>query len=350
MLKLLLTVIGWVMIIATVVPLVRGDAWWIRVFDFPRLQIAVVSIAVLVLYTFTIETFGPADLILITLLGFSVLNQAYMIYPYTPLANVQVEDSRFPGEDSVVSLLFANVYMENRDASRLREIIRREDPDIFLAAEPDEWWRSQLAELEADYSYTVLQPQDNTYGMLLYSKLELINPVVKFLVDDDIPSIHSGLRLRNGVIAEIRCLHPRPPVPTEDESATARDAEILIVGRENRVTSDPYIVFGDLNDVAWSRTNYLFQNVSGLLDPRIGRGFYHTFHTGHPLIRFPLDHCFHSGHFRLVDFRRLDKFGSDHFPVFIKLSYEPDALITQEVLVPHAEELSEAREKIAAAL
>jgi endonuclease/exonuclease/phosphatase (EEP) superfamily protein YafD len=103
---------------------------------------------------------------------------------------------------------------------------------------------------------------------------------------------------------------------------------------------------GDLNDVAWSRTNYLFQDISGLLDPRVGRGFYHTFHAEHPLFRVPLDHFFHSNHFRLVDFRRLGYFGSDHFPVYLKLSYEADAEADQHELTADPSQKEEAREKI----
>ncbi|HEY5837743.1 MAG TPA: hypothetical protein VIT19_01830, partial [Pyrinomonadaceae bacterium] len=94
------------------------------------------------------------------------------------------------------------------------------------------------------------------------------------------------------------------------------------------------------------RTNYLFQDISGLLDPRIGRGFYHTFHAKYPFLRFPLDHFFHSNHFRLVEFSRLAYFGSDHFPVYIKLSYEPSAESQQEELQADASEQEEAREKI----
>jgi len=186
--------------------------------------------------------------------------------------------------------------------------------------------------------------------MLLYSRLELIDPKVKFLLQDDIPSIHGRLKLRSGKELELRCLHPRPPFPTEDESSTNRDAEILIVGKENKEKPAPFVVMGDLNDVAWSRTNYLFQDISGLLDPRIGRGFYHTFHASYPFLRFPLDHFFHSNHFRLVDFRRLGYFGSDHFPVYIKLSYETDAIHEQEELQADQSQKEEAHEKVEAAV
>jgi endonuclease/exonuclease/phosphatase (EEP) superfamily protein YafD len=140
-----------------------------------------------------------------------------------------------------------------------------------------------------------------------------------------VPSIHARVKLPGGALVELRCLHPRPPAPQEAKESRPRDAELIVVGRELGRRRSPAIVLGDLNDVAWSRTNYQFQDLSGLLDPRIGRGFYHTFHARYPFLRYPLDHCFHSRHFRLASFRRLRAFGSDHFPVGIRLSYEPDA-------------------------
>jgi endonuclease/exonuclease/phosphatase (EEP) superfamily protein YafD len=215
-----------------------------------------------------------------------------------------------------------------------------------LTAETDKWWREQLKEFDRTHPYVVARPQDNSYGILLQSRLELINPQVKFLVQDDIPSIHARVKLRSGKEVELRGLHPRPPVPEEYGRATERDAELLIVGKEVKGKKDPIIVLGDLNDVAWSRTNNLFQDISGLLDPRIGRGFYHTFHAKYPFIRFPLDHFFHSNHFRLVALRRLPYFGSDHFPVYIELSYEPDAKNQQEELHADESQKKEAEKKI----
>ncbi len=170
---------------------------------------------------------------------------------------------------------------------------------------------------------------------------------MKFLIQDDIPSIFSRVELQSGDGVELRCLHPRPPWPTEIDKSTERDAELLVVGKKIKDLRAPTVVMGDLNDVAWSRTNYMFQDISGLLDPRVGRGFYNTFHAKIPFIRFPLDHFFHSKHFRLIDFRRLDYFGSDHFPVYIELSFEPDASLVQKELQADESEEKEADEKIA---
>lgn len=340
-------IIAIIVIVTTALPLVRRDAWWIRIFDFPRLQILVLGAAALAGLFALGRPFELIGIVIVFLTAAAVVYQAYMMFPYTPFARKQVEQSREPAEENTLAILFANVLMTNRNAEGLLRQIRSLNPDVVLLAETDDWWADAVSELEADFTHTVLHPRDNTYGLLLYSRLELIDTEVKFLVQDDVPSIHGRLRLASGSIVEFRCLHPRPPVPTEEERSSPRDAEILIVGKENRDTSLPFVVFGDLNDVAWSRTNYLFQNISGLLDPRIGRGFYHTFHAVIPLLKFPLDHLFHSNHFRLVDFRCLERFGSDHLPVYIKLSLEHDAKHVQEEPEPTNGDITEAEEAIA---
>ena len=344
--KIALFALGALMVAATALPLLRSDQWWIRVFDFPRIQITFILALVLTAYPLSAGSYNAADYFLLAALAVCLAYQCYMMFPYTPLARKQVQRSAGAREGRGFSLLFANVLMSNRNAGRLKELIRGANPDIILTVETDGWWEEQLREFEQTHPFAVRRPQDNTYGMLLYSRLELVEPEVKFLVQNDIPSIHARVRLPGGEEVGLHCLHPRPPFPTEDDSSKERDAELLIVGREIKGKDLPVVVLGDLNDVAWSRTNYLFQDISGLLDPRVGRGFYNTFHAKYPIIRFPLDHFFHSNHFRVVAFRRLAGFGSDHFPVFIALSYEPDAEAEQPELRATRSEQEEAAEKI----
>ena len=110
----------------------------------------------------------------------------------------------------------------------------------------------------------------------------------------------------------------------------------------------PVIVAGDLNDVAWSYTTELFLRVSGLLDPRRGRGFFNTFHAKYPLLRWPLDHVFCSKHFSLVDLKRLPNVGSDHYPIFIslQLALERSAEQSKETLDKSQQDEQVAEEKI----
>ena len=106
----------------------------------------------------------------------------------------------------------------------------------------------------------------------------------------------------------------------------------------------PCIVFGDLNDVAWSHTTELFRKTSELLDPRRGRGFYSTFSAHHWFIRYPLDYIFCSKHFSLINMHRMPKNGSDHFATLTHLSLRKDLQKKQEPPKADKEEMAEARE------
>lgn len=333
-------------VIATVLPLMHKEAWWIRIFDFPRLQVAVLAAFLLSGNILVWSANRRGDRVFVALLAGVIIYQICMIFPYTSIARKEVLDAERSHDEAALSLLISNVFMPNRNVEAYIAIIRETDPDIILVAEANHWWEQHLRKIEKEYPFTLKYPLENTYGMLLYSKLQLIDAEVKFLVEKDIPSMHSMVAMKSGDMVELHCLHPRPPHPTKSPDTEERDAELLMVGKAVRKSAYPVIVAGDLNDVAWSHTTKLFQEISGLLDPRVGRGLYNTFHAKYPVLRFPLDHVFHSNHFKLVKLERQANFGSDHFPIYIQLSYEPQSRGEQEAPSPEREDLKEAEKKI----
>ena len=344
--EIILYIIGFLSIILTVLPFSRLSAWWIRIGDFPRLQIAGVSIAVLVLFVSPGFVSGYTDLVFVALLVSCTAYQFYCVLPYLPFSPKQVEQNRELPSGNVVKFLIYNVLMDNRETGKFIDLVKKVNPDIFLLSEVNEFWTNSLSVLDGDYPYSVKYPLENTYGIALFSKFELVEPELRFLVEDDIPSIHTYFKLPSGDPVKLYCLHPRPPGPTENHRSLERDAELLIVGRIAEKTDEPTIVAGDLNDVAWSRTTTLFQKISGLLDPRKGRGLYNSFHANHKFLRMPLDHVFHSNDFRLVKLERMPDIGSDHFPIFIALGLEKTAELSQEEPQADAEEQREAVETI----
>lgn len=352
MMKWIAIIVGILGILLTVKPFIRNANWIIRLGDFPRLQIlALFSISLLV-YIFYSDSTSFFDYGFIIVVIICAIYQIYCIAPFTPFYPKEVQNSENK-EDSETSfsLLIFNVLMENESYQEVCEFIKEVNADIVLLAEPNKDWDSNLTEVKKIYKYKVSHILENHYGMMLFSNLELNETEVQFLIQDDIPSIHTKIKLRSGDEIAFHGVHPRPPVPEEKGRSIERDGELLLVGKAIRESNLPCVVAGDLNDVAWSASTQLFKKISGLLDPRIGRGFFNTFHAQKRLIRMPLDHIFHSHHFRLIEIKVIkDSYGSDHFPVFIELNYEKDAAVKQLKPTADNDEKQEAEELVQVAL
>lgn len=344
----------WIEILACIViwlsfwSLIPRDEWWFRGADFPRLQILAVGLLAFVLMIVWDAAWDFArELILIGLIA-ALAFQLKMVLPYTFFWKKQVKKVRASqwDPDKQISLMVSNVLTPNTQYHLLIELIQKHQPDLVLTLETDQTWQNELSVIEPDYPYRVAVPLDNLYGMHLYSRLELTETEVKFILSDEIPSIHTRVILASGNQVQLYCLHPKPPSPTEAKDSTLRDAELLIVGDQIQDLDQSCIVMGDLNDVAWSRTTRLFQRISGLLDPRVGRHFVNTFHADYPLLRWSLDHVFHSTDFALVHMERLPHIGSDHFPVYVVLQTGRVFEQIQEELEQTEEDEQEAQEAI----
>ena len=312
---------------ATALALLDTDKWWIRVLDFPRMQFAVVLLAALLVYGAT-RPQGIAAIVLLAVGAAALAWQVRVILPYTPAWQRQMRSAPGTPAPQRVRLLIANVLQDNRDSARLLQRVEETDPDLVLLTEIDDRWAREISRLVETHPHTILEPRSNTYGMGLYSRLPLADGEVRHLLDADIPSIRTRVTLPGGAPFTLWAVHPTPPRPGDDTAE--RDAELLVVAKEVAAATGPAIVTGDLNDVAWSETTSLFQRISGLLDPRVGRGFYATFNANWPLLRWPLDHLFASRDWTLGEFRRLGPIGSDHFPILVELHHHPQAAAGQE--------------------
>jgi endonuclease/exonuclease/phosphatase (EEP) superfamily protein YafD len=333
-----------IVLLATGLPLIDTTIWWIRIFDFPRLQIAVFTLIALILAFVFVDFKWKYKLPLMLILAVSLVYQVQLVVVYTPLYKTQAKDSNQPIGENSFTILIANVLMDNDDKERFLRLVKKYNADILLITEPDHDWAASVSRLERDYPYSISYPLDNTYGMMLLSKLMLTESAVNFLVEDDVPSIFTKITLPSGSIIDFWGVHPEPPKPGSD--TYERDTELLIIGKKIRETDNPTIVAGDLNDVGWSSTSKLFRKYSELVDPRIGRGFYNTYNAFVPLFRYPLDYVFYSAEFGLLFLERLEAIGSDHFPLLIGLNYEPDEDNTEDLEKTDAGEETEVEEKI----
>ncbi|AIM36355.1 endonuclease [Sphingobacterium sp. ML3W] len=334
------------LIVISFIPLIRNDYWTFRVFEYPRLQkLVLTSLALFLLVVYCSRT--TAFYIYISLLSGTILYLLRQILPFTALGKKQVLRTKKDIPDQKISIMISNVFEDNDNYSGCIEEIKKANPDLLLLLETSHEWMHKIKEATNAFPYRVEQPIDNTYGMLLYSKYELKDSEIKFLVEHDIPSIHTKVILPSGQVIQVYAVHPTPPVPGENPRSTERDKELLIIADKASKSKIPVIVCGDLNDVAWSYTTDLFLKTSQLLDPRRGRFFLNTFHAHHFFMRFPLDHIFCSTDFKLKKMKRLHHYNSDHFPILIQLQYEKSANLEQidHTLELNQEDIDLAKEK-----
>ncbi|MDF3381510.1 MULTISPECIES: endonuclease/exonuclease/phosphatase family protein [Sulfitobacter] len=310
------------LILGSLLPLSKLPFGAIRGLAFPREQFLGLALLLAIGFALSQGVTAPSGMAGIALmLGVAALHALY-ITKFTPLWRKQslaASPALRRATDRHFSLLAANVKMSNRDYGKLIALAEARVPDIFMAIEVDQAWIDALDDgLGKNYEHRVDVPLDNGYGLCLMSKLPLSEVEVRELVTEEVPSIRARVHLPVGEDFRLYVVHPEPPVIEHDTKG--RDSEIALVGIEAEKDPLPAVVSGDLNDVAWSTTTRRFQRLSGLLDPRVGRGMYNTFSATMPWMRWPLDHLFHDPQFRLLEMDRLDKIGSDHFPMWFVLA------------------------------
>lgn len=334
-----------VLLLATLIPFVKKEYWVFRIFEYPRLQKLVGSCVCIVLWSVFISPENTVHVIFIALTILNALYLVYVILPFTRLGKVQVLRIEKEIPENGISLMIANVFEDNTNYKGCLTEIKKANPDVVLLVEVNAKWERETRELEKEFPFNVKIPLENTYGMILYSKLLLEDSTIHYLVEKDIPSIHTKIRLKSNKQIQLYAVHPTPPVPNENPSSAERDKELLLIADLAKKSDLPVIVIGDLNDVAWSFTTKLFLKMSGLLDPRRGRGFFNSFHAHYPFLRFPLDHAFISVDLKLKRMQRYDNFNSDHFPIYISVQFEEKAKLEQEEMQPDADDIETATQK-----
>ncbi|MDF1727321.1 MAG: endonuclease/exonuclease/phosphatase family protein [Sulfitobacter sp.] len=309
-----------ILVLGSLLPISKIPHGMIRGLAFPREQFCLIAAITLPFAYMMIG--GDGAYWASGLLILVIVIQSIYIAKFTPFwrkQSIGATEAQRQDTSAQVSMLASNVKLSNRDYDRLIALAKERTPDVLMAIETDQAWIDALKEgLAGEFDEIVEVPRDNGYGMCLMSRLPLSDTEVRELIVKEIPSIRTTMTLRNGDVFRLYMMHPEPPVINHD--TVGRDTELAKVGIEALEDPLPAIVSGDLNDVAWSTTTRLFQRLSRLLDPRVGRGFYNTFSATMPWMRWPLDHLFHDPRFRLVDMARLEKIGSDHFPIWFTLA------------------------------
>lgn len=311
----------------TVCPMIRTKAWWVRVMDFPRVQFVVLAALTIVALFYALPRSESRRWIVVLgiLVGILIV-QVVRIFPFTRIASPEVEALAKEKATVTLRLLVANVEFDNRDPQPLLALLERKQPDVVFLVETDERWLEALEPARRQFDHTLFHPRPKGRGLALLSRLPLTDTAIRHIVSEDRPSLRATLQLPDGRQAHFWGLHPAPPGLEKDGErldSGERDTELIRVAREIGALPDDEIciVAGDFNDAAWSHTTRKFKRESGMLDPRVGRGRFNTYHAQWFFLRYPIDHIFVSPSLRLIEMERLTSIGSDHFPMWLAVGY-----------------------------
>ncbi|TWT96687.1 Endonuclease/Exonuclease/phosphatase family protein [Botrimarina colliarenosi] len=325
--SVILSILVGLLVVVTVAPLLPVGAWFVRLGDFPRMQIVAVAALLGILVAMLDVGRGPLErLTWLGVCGLVVLWQASHFVALTPLW--PVESPAADGKDAI-RVAVANLRFENTQREQVVEELTALDADVLLLIEIDEAWAEALKPLRSKYPHRHGVVAEEGLGMILWSKLSVSGCEVRHLVSEQRPSIFADIETPDGATVHFVGVHPTPPGLYEEDhderhDSRIRDAELMLVAREvAERPDDRWLVTGDFNDVAWSHTTRLFKRMSGLKDPRVGRGLYNTYHADYPLVlRFPIDHVFVSAGAGVADLRRFRPTGSDHFGILTSLAFQ----------------------------
>lgn len=321
-LYLVIALSTWVIILSLLSLIHDLKYWYFKILDFPRLQYLILATVLFFLFLVLNKKWKFSSVFLALGLITSVFIHGNLIFPYFFGEKTVLDAPANQNEENKLGILIANVLITNRKSEEFIQIIQNADPDLILAMEVDKWWVDQLQVLKNNYGYYIEYPLDNAYGMALYSKFPIENQEIAFLNKDDVPSFHVALLLESGKKFKFHGVHPVAPVPSGKYPDNVGEKEVSLLKVSKMIGKEeiPVIVAGDFNDVSWSNTSRLFQNRAKLNNVRIGRGIYSTFNAESFLLRWPLDHFFVTKEFAVSRFERLEKFGSDHFPLYAEFT------------------------------
>lgn len=223
-----------------------------------------------------------------------------------------------------VKLLMANVLTGNPDATALRRLIRREDPDVIGLLEVDEGWVEDMRYLRGHYAHHLADPRSDNFGIALYSRFPLRNARLENLGGVGLNAIMAGLEFEDRHV-EILLAHPVPPAGSV--YSTIRNSQLLeIATLRRRHDAGEFVVIGDLNTTPWSPHFRALIAQTGLRRARVGYGYAATWPTTLAApIRIPIDHALVSPGLETLEYRVGPEIGSDHLPIIARLAFKADS-------------------------
>lgn len=252
--------------------------------------------------------FGSAAVVNVILISSLFLPNAIM-----PLGSAQSSQQ--------LKIMQINLNSKNGEFEKVRHCIEEISPDVICIEEVSAKWQTYFRLNLKNHPYQFVVPKEDNFGIAILSKTPLEKQGTKYFVDG-VPTLMADVSVAQEPITII-CTHPLPPI--DPQLYKLRNDQLdgiasLIKNQKNKV-----ILSGDLNATKWSYAFHHLLDVSGLKDSANGFGFQPTWPTNCFLFWIPIDQIALSKEFDVIERKVLGNDGSDHFPVFTRVSFNVES-------------------------
>jgi endonuclease/exonuclease/phosphatase (EEP) superfamily protein YafD len=238
---------------------------------------------------------------------------AWYVGPYLwPLLNGSGSDIAQQGAPQLITL---NLSYRNQEVARTIEYIEGVNPEVVVLSEYTPAWHGYLEPALSEWPHRVLRPRTTPFGMAIYSRAPLANVESLDLGVPGVENLHVEL-VDRGI--DLYAIHLLPP--TSPSRARGRNAQLDALARKLAQATRPRLVTGDLNLTPFSPHFELLLATSQLEDARRDQGVHVTWPALPLPLWIPIDHALADREAGVLDVRTGPAFGSDHFPLEIRLA------------------------------
>lgn len=286
---------------ATIAGWLASWHWLLELFSHFRLQYIVILFVAALIYA--CQRRWPWSLAALVLCGMNV----------PPVAGgLRISGNAVASEYAApLVLVSVNLNSRNQDVSAVLDFTRAEQPDVLVLQEFTLRWAADLAALESEFPHYFQRPQEDSYGLALYSRWP-ITAAQAIALGDSTPALNTEIATADGPL-QVIAVHLRPPMT--GPWAAERAAQFKHLAKLARISQLPLAVVGDFNATPWSPGFRHWTDTSQLQHGPSGGGLAYTWPVAIPIFWIPIDACVVNADLIITSQRRGNSIGSDHYPL-----------------------------------
>lgn len=280
--------------------------WFLNIFDFPRLQLLVISFIIFVFSLWSSSLIAIVASGLAFTINFARIRET-LIKTKPSLNKIKHTD-----------LLAINCYFKNKSPDKIAALIEKVDAEHMVLCELTEDILSSCSQVLKRYKSQKIVAVRDGHSLGLFSKREFLSIDVVKLGDEQMPAIFAKAADQNDEEFLLGAVHPPPSISSHWHKTRLSYFDDLSTYLNGYPM--PKLIMGDFNAVLWGLDFKRFLNKSNLISALLKQRYKMTWPTFFPVFGIPMDHILLSKDISFSGVEVGPHIGSDHLPLMLELN------------------------------